>query len=136
MLKRISYKQFSEFLVEDGYTEAELKHLFKAVKSFDKEIKKWFIDWVNGGGLPTDEIEDKNISFFIDEMKLKPVNAFIVMNWLKTDPETAKYVLQREVPALVIDEDLRNAAQEYLDKHAAESSAQAEGEEDLSDLCE
>lgn len=136
MFKRISYKQFSEFLIEDGYTEAELRHLFKTVKSFDKEIKKWFIDWVNGEGLPSDEIEDKKISFFIDEMKLKPVNAFIVMNWLKTDPETAKYVLQREVPVLEITEDLKNTAQEYLDKHAAESSAQDASEEDMSDLCE
>lgn len=136
MFNRISYKQFSEFLSEDGYTEAELKHLFKAVKSFDKEIKKWFIKWLNGGGLPSDEIEDVTISFFIDEMKLKPVNAFIIMNWLKTDPETAKYVLQREVPVLEITEELKNTAQEFLDKHAVEVSDQEDGEEDLSDLCE
>ena len=136
MFNRISYKQFSEFLSEDGYTEAELKHLFKAVKSFDKEIKKWFIKWLNGGGLPSDEIEDVTISFFIDEMKLKPVNAFIIMNWLKTDPETAKYVLQREVPVLEITEELKNTAQEFLDKHAVEVSDQEDVEEDLSDLCE
>lgn len=61
----------------------------------DDESKRWVADWIEGKGYPKVTIEKINISFLVNELKFKPMNAFIILDWLKRDPEHAKYCLQR-----------------------------------------
>lgn len=92
-MRRIAFKEFSEFLHGEGYTVAETVHLFKRIKQFNPMVRKWFVGWFLGEGYPCDVVEGLTMQMLIEEGQLKPINAFIVMDWLMKDPSAAKFAL-------------------------------------------
>lgn len=88
---KIIFKEFCSFLLNEGCTEAEICHLYGAVKSMDAESRSWVIRWFCTSELPEDEIEGITAKYLIDQCGYKPLNAFIILDWLKTDPQAAKY---------------------------------------------
>lgn len=93
---RVIYKDFYEAFISDGdYSKYEIKYLFDALKSADKQTRKWFINWFQTGIFPDDEIEGVTAEFLINELKCKPLNAFIILDWLKAEPETAKFFIMK-----------------------------------------
>lgn len=97
MNKRLTYLHFRKIL-SDSYSEKELIQLFRAVKKMDDESKSWVVNWIEGEGYPDVTIEKVDMRFLVSECKFKPINAFIILDWLKNEPETAKYCLQRYTP--------------------------------------
>lgn len=51
------------------------------------------MDWYFGAGYPADIIEGVTVQMLVEEAGLKPMNAFIAMDWLMKDPEAAKFAL-------------------------------------------
>ncbi len=109
-MRRIAFKEFKEFLFEEGYTIAEMEHLYRAVKKFNPTVKKWFFDWFLGEGYPSDVVEGVTIKILIEEGQLKPINAFIVMDWLMKDPKAAKFALTNAKAPL----ELGESNEEYI----------------------
>ena len=93
---KITYGEFHDYLNNEDYAESEIKHLFNAIRSMDRESILWVIRWFCTGNLPQKEIEGVTAEFLINECKYRPLNAFIILDWLKADPQAAKYfVLKR-----------------------------------------
>jgi len=97
---KVSYKDFRSYLRNEGYADSEIKHLFHAVQSMDQESLAWVIKWFHSGAFPDKEIEGVTAKYLIDECGYKPLNAFIILDWLKTDPQAAKYFILK-IPSTI-----------------------------------
>ena len=122
---KISYKDFKACLEIDGYSAGEIDHLFNAVKSMDSTSRAWVIRWLNKGMLPDDEIEGVTAAYLIEELKYKPINAFIVLDWLKTDPEAAKYHILKITSPIPPSESVGREMAKYIDEARALSAAES-----------
>lgn len=91
MARRITFLEFQHALRDEGYTPGEIRYLFGAVKEMDEESRGWVVDWIIHNVLPQDVVEGVTAEFLIEEGKYKPINAMIVLDWLKSDPAAAKY---------------------------------------------
>jgi len=93
---KITYREFQRFMKKDGYADQEIRHLFNTIKKMDKESRRWVIRWFHEGEFPKNEIEGVTAEFLMKELGYKPINAFIALNWLKEDPESAKYFMVKK----------------------------------------
>lgn len=92
-MKRIKYKDFVSILSEMDYSPADILHLYYEIKKMDPKIRNWFICWVEDGEYPSDRIEGVTVQQLVEEGGMKPINAFIMIDWLNSDPEAAKYAI-------------------------------------------
>ena len=96
MANKITFKEFNALLKKENfYSDREIRHLFNAIRQTDKETRKWIIDWFFTGEYPAKVVEQITVRELIDEFGFKPINAFITIDWLKHDPEAAKYFIMR-----------------------------------------
>lgn len=106
MKNKLTYLYFRKNL-KDTYSEKELRQLFGSIKKMDEESRGWVAAWMNGEGYPKDEIENVDIFFLIDECNFQPLNAIIILDWLKNEPEAAKFCLQRYLSSGKSDENIK-----------------------------
>lgn len=92
---KITFREFRDFLCGDGCSEEEARRLYGAVRSMEPETRRWVIRWFCTGELPGAEIEGVTAKYLIDSCGYKPLNAFIVLDWLKADPQAAKYFVMK-----------------------------------------
>lgn len=119
MKKRITYREFKSFLRKANYySDKEIRHLFNSVKQLDKETKGWVIDWINTGEYPSKEVEQVTVRVLVEDFGYKPIAAFIAIDWLKQDPQAAKYFMVKiaktdpdAVPSDAADEEV---GEEYI----------------------
>lgn len=97
---KITFKQFRSSLLDLGYSGAEIRHLYKAIKNMDSESRRWVIRWFCADELPDIEIEGITAGDLVNKSGYQPLNALIVLDWLKTDPQTAKYFLLKSPGAI------------------------------------
>ena len=101
---RMTRSEFDQRLQSEKYTLAELSHLFKVFLEMDRRVRSWTMRWLLGKGFPQDVIEDVSVPMLV-EAGYKPMNAFIIMDWLLKDPVAAKYSLRRHVDTLIFEEE-------------------------------
>lgn len=92
---KITFKEFRSFFLKEGCSETELRQLYRAVRTLDGESRRWVIRWFCTGELPGDEIEGVTAEYLIDKCGYKPLNAFIILDWLKAEPREAKYFMTK-----------------------------------------
>lgn len=119
---KITFKEFHNFLCENGCSEAEIRHLFGAVRSMDPESRNWVIRWFCTGELPGQEVEGVTARELIDHYGYKPLNAFIVLDWLKADPQAAKYFLLKIPSTIPPDESIGEEMEKLLKQEGHEPS--------------
>lgn len=119
-MRRITYREFSRYTLGEGYTPAETLNLYKEMKRLDKQVRRWFIDWFYGGGYPAEVVEGVTVQMLVEEAEMKPLNAFIAVDWLKKDPEAAKYALTQAKAPLPMDR-CEDAVEEPEDDGISES---------------
>lgn len=130
MAKKITYNIFKEFMLKNGYTEKEAKHLFTAIKATDKETQQWFFDWFNGKGLPEKNVENVTVGYLVENYGMKPVNAFIVIDWLKHDPQAAKYFMLKIPTEVTIGDKTIKEMKEFL----KDKNCSTDDTEDIGDI--
>lgn len=100
-MARITYTQFKKHLEREGfYSAREILHLFHAVKQMDKESRGWVIAWFEDGTYPEKAVEQITVRELVEDFGYKPLNAFIAIDWLKHDPQAAKYFIVKSVTAI------------------------------------
>ena len=114
MKKRLIYRDFKKFLLKDGYTESEIVHLFKAIKKTDADTRRQITDWFNGDGFPEDIVENITVNFLVTEYGMKPINAFLTIDWLKHNPQSAKYFMLKNNPEIQISDNLQKEMEDIL----------------------
>ena len=117
---RLTYREFERFLLKDGYTAQEARHLFNTVKKMDKESRKWVIHWFKEGTYPKEPVEGITAERLVKEFQYKPLNAFIILNWLKEDPKAAKYFVMKRRSGTMPDAQTGQRMRELLDEMGKE----------------
>ena len=103
MKYKMSRSEFDECLAGEGYSLYELSHLFRVVCEMDSRVRRWTLRWLLGMGFPKESIEGVTVPMLVAE-GYKPMNAFIIMDWLIKDPEAARFSLTRHAQAFEVDE--------------------------------
>lgn len=114
MKKRLIYRDFKKFLLKDGYTESEIVHLFKSIKKTDADTRRQITDWFNGDGFPEDIVENITVNFLVTEYGMKPINAFLTIDWLKHNPQSAKYFMLKNNPEIQISDNLQKEMEDIM----------------------
>lgn len=113
-MRKLSYLAFRKLIRDEGYSEQEIIKLYKSIKQMDKEVLFYFINWANGAPYPNLTIENIDIPFLVSEYGLHPINAFIVLSWLKEDPLVAKYILLSSPQSESISENEKERLRSFL----------------------
>lgn len=103
-MKRLEYKEFTRHLEQEGYTPTQTAHLFWEIKKMSPKVRGWFLEWFHCGEYPKDVVEGVTVQMLVEEAELKPVNAFIAIDWLLKDPDAAKFALTHVKHLAVLDE--------------------------------
>ncbi len=130
---RISFKEFHRFLSEDDYTDKEIRHLFHAVKAMDQESRRWVLRWFNQGSYPDQEIEGVTAKYLVETCGYRPLNALIILDWLKADPQAAKYFVLK-IPSTIPPGEAIGEEIEKIMEAEGISVQKAEEEEELGDI--
>ena len=130
---RISFKEFHRFLSEDDYTDKEIRHLFHAVKAMDQESRRWVLRWFNQGSYPDQEIEGVTAKYLVETCGYRPLNALIILDWLKADPQAAKYFVLK-IPSTIPPGEAIGEEIEKIMEAEGISVQKAEEEEELADI--
>lgn len=132
---KITFREFRSFLSSEGCSEVEIRHLYGAVKSMDAESRGWVVRWFCTGELPDDEVEGVTAKYLVDKCGYKALNAFIVLDWLKTDPQAAKYFVLKIPVTISPSDSIGQEVEEYLQREGHEMPEPV-GELDESDIRE
>lgn len=97
VITEIKYKVFYNTLKRSdyGYTDEEIRNLFLSARAMDEESRGWVISWMKGRGLPKAAVEDVSADFLVKNVGMQPLNALIALDWLKQEPEMAKYYIMK-----------------------------------------
>ena len=130
---RISFKEFHRFLSEDDYTDKEIRHLFHAVKAMDQESRRWVLRWFNQGSNPDQEIEGVTAKYLVETCGYRPLNALIILDWLKADPLAGKYFVLK-IPSTIPPGEAIGEEIEKIMEAEGIPVQKAEEEEELGDI--
>ena len=120
---KMTYSEFERVLLHDEYGPKEIRHLFNTVKAMSGKTRLWVIKWILMGELPEDTVEGVNADMLIQGYGFKPLNAFIVLDWLQTDPQAAKYFMMKSHAGYMPGEEIAQEMREFLqEKNVAETS--------------
>lgn len=84
-------------LNEEGYPNHMIDNTITKLEQLDQVIKDSFASWVENGTKPEIEIEGYSFQMLVDSYGMKPVGAFLTLNWLTKDPESALRSLKRGI---------------------------------------
>lgn len=83
-----------EELKKEGYPKDSFEPTISKINEFHVDIKKLFEDWLENSTIPKIEIEGYSYDKLVQDFQMKPIGAFITLNWLKNEPEKAKKALE------------------------------------------
>lgn len=84
-------------LCAQDYPDYMLEQTVDKVERMDERIKLAFEDWVDSNVIPTIEIEGWNYAKLVEKFKMRPVAAFLALDWLTRDPEKAIKALNKGI---------------------------------------
>lgn len=84
-------------LCAQDYPAYMLEKTADKVEHMDEHIKSAFEEWVDSNTIPTIEIEGWNYGKLVEKFNMRPVAAFLALDWLTRDPEKATKALKRGI---------------------------------------
>ena len=87
-------EQIIEILKEEAYPEYMIEQTADKVENFEPEIKKAFEQWHLDGTIPSISLEGYSFQDLVNLFGMKPVGAFITLDWLRKEPEKAAKALK------------------------------------------
>lgn len=86
-----------EILKEQGYPTFMFEKTADKVENLSQPLKESFSLWVESGIEPSLSIKGYSYSILIEKFKMKPVGAFITLDWIVREPEKAIENLNRGI---------------------------------------
>ena len=86
-----------KILKEEGYPDFILEKTADKIEAFSPETATKFYEFCIQGTTPEIEVEGYNYKSLVEEYGMKPVGAFITLDWLIREPEKAKEALQKGI---------------------------------------
>lgn len=84
-------------LIKESYPEFMIEQTASKIENFDAEIKEAFELWLSDGTVPKITLEGYTFKDLVHQYGMKPIGAFITMDWLKKEPEKATKALERGI---------------------------------------
>lgn len=84
-------------LCAQDYPDYMLEQTADKVERMDERIKAAFEEWVDNDVIPTIEIEGWSYNKLVEKFKMRPVAAFLALDWLTREPERAAKALKRGI---------------------------------------
>lgn len=84
-------------LCAQDYPDYMLEQTADKVERMDERIKAAFEEWVENNVTPSVEIEGWNYNMLIHKFNMRPVAAFLALDWLTREPGTASKALKRGI---------------------------------------
>lgn len=78
-----------EILKEQGYPTFMLEKTADKVENLSQPLKESFSKWIESGIEPSLSIKGYSYSILIEKFKMRPVGAFITLDWIMREPEKA-----------------------------------------------
>lgn len=76
-------------LCSQDYPQYMLEQTADKLKNMNSNLKEAFENWANNGTIPTVEVEGWSYNRLIEKFNMRPVAAFLALDWLIRDPEKA-----------------------------------------------
>lgn len=130
---KVKYREFYQYLSGNGCKDSEIRHLYGAVKAMDRESRQWFLVWFNRGIYPSRKVEGVTVKYLVEECGFQPVNAFIIIDWLKSDPDAAKYFVMKRSSTIPPGDEIGAEVEAILEREGRKLSDAPEGA-DLTDM--
>ena len=86
-----------KILKEQGYPEFMLEKTYNKIMNLQPTVANAFDQWINHGIIPDLEIEGYTYTHLVENMNMKPIGAFLTLDWLIREPERAKLALSQGV---------------------------------------
>lgn len=84
-------------LCSQDYPDYMLEQTADKVENMNKSLMEAFEDWANNGNIPTIEVEGWSYKRLIEKFNMRPVAAFLALDWLIRDPEKASKSLKKGI---------------------------------------
>lgn len=84
-------------LCSQDYPDYMLEQTADKVENMNKSLMEAFEDWANNGNIPTIEVEGWSYNRLIEKFNMRPVAAFLALDWLIRDPEKASKSLKKGI---------------------------------------
>jgi len=89
--------QIIEILKEEAYPEYMIEQTANKLENLVPEIKDVFEQWHFDGAIPSITLEGYTYQDLVNLYGMKPVGAFITLDWLKREPEKAARALEKGI---------------------------------------
>lgn len=86
-----------ELLKEQGYPAFMLDKTADKVESLSPILNEAFNHWVKCGIEPSFSLKGYSYSLLVEEFNMKPIGAFLTLDWLIREPEKALESLNRGI---------------------------------------
>lgn len=93
-MERIKIK---EILVEEQYPEFMHESTINKIERFTPAVKDVFNEWCSSNKNPDFSVEGFSFCDLVAKWGMKPIGAFITLDWLIREPEKAKAALQKGI---------------------------------------
>lgn len=84
-------------LKEEAYPIHMIEKTVAKLENLQPSIASLFSNWVNTGKIPEESIEGFTYSILVNDYGMKPVGAFLTLDWLVRDPQRAYNALKRGI---------------------------------------
>ncbi|CCZ69759.1 MULTISPECIES: hypothetical protein [Bacteroides] len=86
-----------EILAKEGYPDFMIESTMEKIEKFAPAVANAFSEWLDKGIEPYLEVGDYSYTVLIQAYKMKPIGAFITLDWLYREPDQAKKALKRGI---------------------------------------
>ena len=90
-------EQIIKLLNEQEYPEFMIENTINKIMNFSLVIAEVFELWVKNGREPDINIEGYSYTELVNNWGMKPIGAFITLDWLTREPEKAKISLRKGI---------------------------------------
>jgi len=84
-------------LLSEGYPEFMIDRTITKINNFSGTLLDAFNDWMSSGKEPSIIVEEYSYKELTDSFNMKPIGAFITLDWLIKEPEKAKKALNEGI---------------------------------------
>lgn len=84
-------------LKEESYPAHMIENTLAKLENLQPQVALMFSAWVNTGKIPETSIEGFTYSTLVDNYGMKPIGAFLTLDWLVREPERACASLKKGI---------------------------------------
>lgn len=103
-MKLIKYAGLKKRIMDCGISKKGAARVIREIRKMDPQIKRSFGRWYNYNEIPKEPVYDVTFDILTGSFRMNGFNAFLTLDWIKKEPETAKAALGCGLDELIVAE--------------------------------